>query len=129
MTTRTRKTGPVTFDTVRKMALALPGVEEGRTYGSPAFKVHGKLLACIAVHSSAEKNSLAVKGIEPEERAAIMADDPSTFYFTPHYANYPCVLVRLSKVRRETLRGLLEMCWRRTAPKRLVEEFERGRNR
>ena len=129
MKTHTRKTGPVTFETVRGIALALPGVEEGTTYGSPAYKVQGKLLACIAVHSSAEKNSLAVKGIEAEERAAIIAGDPGTFYFTPHYANYPCVLVRLSKVRRETLRGLLEMCWRRTAPKRLVDEFDRGQAR
>jgi hypothetical protein len=125
MKTRARKTGAVTFETVRDLALALPGVEEGTMYGSPALKVQGKLLACIAVHSSAEKNSLAVKGIEAEERAAIIADDPNTFYFTPHYANYPCVLVRLSKVRRDTLRGLLEMCWRRVAPKRLVQEFDR----
>jgi hypothetical protein len=129
MKTRARKTATVTFETVRELALALPGVEEGTTYGSPAFKVQGKLLACIAVHSSAEKNSLAVKGIEAEERAAIVADDPSTFYFTPHYANYPCVLVRLSRVRRNTLRDLLEMCWRRTAPKRAVEEFDRGHAR
>jgi hypothetical protein len=32
------------FDTVRKIGLALPGVEESTAYGSPALKVHGKLL-------------------------------------------------------------------------------------
>jgi hypothetical protein len=33
------------FDTVRKIGLGLPGVEESTAYGSPALKVHGKLWA------------------------------------------------------------------------------------
>jgi hypothetical protein len=45
-TTRRRSAvKPVTWDTVRQLALALPGVEEGTSYGTPAFKVKGKLLA------------------------------------------------------------------------------------
>jgi YjbR len=36
---------PVTFETVRAIALALPGVEEGTSYGTPAFRVRGKFLA------------------------------------------------------------------------------------
>jgi hypothetical protein len=34
----------VNFDMVREIGLALPEVEEGTMYGSPALKVHGKLL-------------------------------------------------------------------------------------
>ena len=49
------------FDTVRKIGLALPGVEESTAYGSPALKVHGKLLACVPSHRSAERGSLAVR--------------------------------------------------------------------
>jgi hypothetical protein len=41
----------INFDTVRKIGLALPGVEESTAYGSPALKVHGKLLACVPVIS------------------------------------------------------------------------------
>jgi hypothetical protein len=37
----------VSFDTVRKIGLALPEVEEGTAYGSPALKVRGSLLACV----------------------------------------------------------------------------------
>src|ERR1700751_3129677 len=48
------------FDTVRKIGLALPGVEESTAYGSPALKVHGKLLACVPSHRSAEPGSLCV---------------------------------------------------------------------
>jgi hypothetical protein len=124
-----RKTEPVTFETVRRLALSLPGVEEGTTYGSPALKVNGKLLACIAVHSSAEKNSLAVNKINFDERDAMVAEDPSTFYFTDHYVNYPVILVRLSKVRPEMLQGLIETAWRRSAPRSVVMAFDRQRSR
>ena len=35
----------VTFEQVRKIALALQNVEEGTSYGTAAFKTGGKLLA------------------------------------------------------------------------------------
>ena len=37
----------INFDTVRKIGLALPGVEESTAFGNPALKLHGKLLACV----------------------------------------------------------------------------------
>ena len=33
----------VTYGIVREMALALPNVEEGTSYGTPALKIRGKL--------------------------------------------------------------------------------------
>lgn len=33
-----------TFEDVRRIALALPGVEDGVSYGAPALKVNGNLL-------------------------------------------------------------------------------------
>jgi hypothetical protein len=36
---------PLSFEDVRQMGLALPGVEEGTSYGTPALKVGKKLLA------------------------------------------------------------------------------------
>jgi len=47
-------TTKVSFDIVRKIGLALPDVEEGTMYGSPALKVRGNLLTCLAIHKSAE---------------------------------------------------------------------------
>ncbi|MFN8513627.1 MAG: hypothetical protein U0841_13785 [Chloroflexia bacterium] len=35
----------VTFETVRQLALALPEVQEGTAYGTPAFKVRKKTFA------------------------------------------------------------------------------------
>src|SRR6266436_5960761 len=101
----------INFDTVRKIGLALPGVEESTTYGSPALKVHGKLLACIAVHRSAELRSLAVR-VDFDDRAELLAADPDVYYVTDHYVGYNAVLVRLSRVNRDVLRDLLGMAYK-----------------
>ena len=34
-----RKTQPTTWETVREIAITLPGVVEGKSYGAPAFHV------------------------------------------------------------------------------------------
>jgi hypothetical protein len=104
-----RKT--ISFDTARGIGLALPDVEEGSAYGSPALKVRGKMFACLAIHRSAEPDSLSVR-IGFDERDALIASDPSTYYLTDHYVNYPVVLVRLTRVHDDALRDLLRMAWR-----------------
>jgi hypothetical protein len=114
-----RKGKAVTFDTVRQLALALPGVEEGTSYGTPAFKVGGKLLARF--HQDGE--SLVVK-VEYAAREVMMGANPTTFYITEHYRCWPWILVRISSVDSGELRGLLEDAWRRSAPKRLVAAWE-----
>lgn len=101
---------PIDFDVVRQIALALPGVEESSLHGGPSLKVSGRLLTCPALHKSAEPNSLVVR-IGFEQRAALLAADPSRYYVTDHYAKYPGVLVRLSRIDRQSLRDLLRMSW------------------
>lgn len=112
--------GEVTLETVRRIACALPGVEEGLSYGTAAFRVRKKGLARI--HDSGE--ALVLK-VDPAKRAVLMETDPVTFYITDHYANYPLVLVRLSTVSASELARLLEEAWRQEAPKRLVEAYAR----
>lgn len=116
---RTRKAAPVTFETVRQLALALPEAEEGTSYGTPAFKVRGKLF--VQLHQSGD--SIVVK-IDPNERALRMGADPATFYITDHYLNHPYMLVRLASVFRDDLRDLLEESWRRSAPQQLLADYE-----
>lgn len=105
------------FNIVRKMSAGLPDVEEGTAYGSPALKVRGELLTCLAVHKSAEPGTLVVR-IGFEERAQLMAADPGTYYLTDHYLAYPAVLVRLARIQPDALRDLLKMAWRFVAEKR-----------
>jgi len=109
--------GKISFDAVRRMAVALPEVEEGTMHGSPAFKVRGKLLACAAIHKSAEPDTLAVR-IPFDLRADLMESDTDSYYLTDHYVNYPVVLVRLSRIDMEGLRELLWASWRFVSAKR-----------
>jgi hypothetical protein len=106
----------VNFDTVRSIALSLPGVEESTTYGSPCFKARGKLLTCIAIHRSAEPDTLAVR-VDSGSRAEMIADDPDVYYLTDHYVNYPFVLVRMNRIQAGELRDLLGTAWRLAATK------------
>src|SRR5258708_12186355 len=96
----------INFDTVRDIALKLPGVEESTMYGSPALKLGKRLVACLAIHRSAEAGSLVVR-TDFEQRAALLTDDPGTYYVTDHYLTHPLVLVRIARVHHAQLRTLL----------------------
>ncbi len=106
----------VTFDTVREIARTLPAVEEGTSYGTPAFHVRKKLLARLR-----EDGETLVIKTEFAEREVRVQVAPETFFVTDHYVGYPLMLVRLMNVEREDLRLLLEQAWRMVAPKRLVQ--------
>ncbi len=107
----------MTFDAVRKLALGFAGVEETTAWGSPAFKVHGNLMAVVPTHRSAERNSLAVS-VDFDRRAELIDEAPEIYYVKEHYLNYPVVLVRLSKIDAEAMRDLLGGAWRWASAKK-----------
>jgi hypothetical protein len=94
------------FKTVETIGRTLPGVEVTTTWGQPTLKVRGKMFVCMAAHKSAEPNTLVVM-MDFTDRDALVEDDPGTYYLKEHYLNYPCVLVRLSRVGSEALRDLI----------------------
>jgi hypothetical protein len=101
-------TSAINFDTVRKVGLALPGVEQSTAHGAPALKVRGKLLACVPTHRSAEPGSLVVR-VGFDDRTELIAAAPDVYYVTDHYLGYNAVLVRLSRLTPDVLRDLLGM--------------------
>jgi hypothetical protein len=111
----------VSFDTVREWALALPGVEEGTSYGTPALRVRGKLFLRLW-----EDGETLVLRTDDYERDFLLESDPAVFFVTDHYRGYPIVLVRLAAARPDRLRALVVDSWRRHAPRRLVAEWERA---
>jgi hypothetical protein len=98
------------LEAVRKLVLVLPDVEENTTPRGTGWKVGGRLLACQAIHKSAEPNSLMVR-VPPELRAHLLAENPDAYYVTDHYSKHPAVLVRLSHISRDSLRDLLDFAW------------------
>jgi hypothetical protein len=101
----------VTFDTVRDIALTLPDVEAGTSWGAMAVKVGGQMFACTATNKQAEPNTLVIR-MDFDQRDELIAADPEIYYLKEHYVNYACVLVRLSRVHPDALRDLLLMGWR-----------------
>jgi len=111
------KTARCSFDTARELALALPGVEEYSCYGTPALRVRKKLLARLRE----DHDTLVVK-CEDSRRGLLMQVDPSAYFMEPHYHGYPVVLVRLSRVRADSLARLLEDAWRMLASQRQLAQ-------
>ena len=110
---------PVTLETLRRVALALPQVEEGLSGSLPVFRVRGKLLARL--HDDGQ--ALLIK-IDYLKRDILLNAEPNTFYINEFYNCYPMVFVRLSSVDRKLLESLFEDAWRLLAPKRLVDAYD-----
>jgi hypothetical protein len=102
---------------VRSLALALPGVAEGTSYGTAAYRVRGKMFARIH-----QKEPAVVVKLDAEQRETLMEMDPETFYITDHYEGSSWLLVHLKRVSRETLAEVLETAWRACASKRQLAE-------
>jgi hypothetical protein len=111
--------GGATFEQVRLAAHALPGVEDSTSYGTPALKVRGKLLARL--HQSGE---CLVLRADLLDREILLQSDAGVFFITDHYRDYPWILVRFASVHPEALPELLERAWRLVAPKSLVSRHD-----
>lgn len=124
----------ITFDTVRKIGLALPGVEESTAYGFPALKLHGQVLACVPANRSAEPGSLMVR-VDFDDRAELLSAAPDVYYITDHYTGYNAVLVRLARVTPDVLKDLLKVAHKfltrkagiRSSPSGSQNSRQRGR--
>jgi len=105
------------FAPVRRVGLTLPHVEAATRYdGSPMLKLGGAFMAGLAMHQSAEPDTLVVR-VPLDQREYLLEDAPDTYYLTDYYRPYPTVLVRLSRIDASALRDLLTMSWRMTLPK------------
>ena len=103
--------------TFRRLALALPDVEEGTSYGTPSWRVRGKFFARLR-----DEETVAVVKVEKGEKQLLMEAEPDVFFETPHYKGYGYFLVRLEAIGDDELAEVVEDAWRLAAPKRLVKE-------
>lgn len=115
----------VTHEDVRALALALPDTRED---GPLAFSVRngGKYKGFAwpwreRVHPRkpriVNRDVLAVRVADLDAKEMLLLADPETFFTEPHYDGYPAVLVRLARITRSALRGLLQQAWTVQAPK------------
>ena len=113
-----------TFDDVRRIALALPDVQEDAS--GTEFRIDGKLFAHPWLERTDPKQArvpnleVAVVRIASEADKEVLIDmDPGVFFTEPHFDGWPSIHVRLAAVDEATLEQLLADAWRTRAPKRL----------
>jgi hypothetical protein len=105
----------ITWRGVCNLALRLPGVVEGTSYGTPALHVGKRFLARL----KEDGETMAIR-IDFADRDVLLELDPETFYLTDHYRPYPAVLVRLKHIPVGLLRQVVEQAWRFQAPRGLA---------
>ncbi len=110
----------MTFDDIRALALALPGVEESTSYGTPAFKAGKKLLCRLKEDGS----SLAIRVATLDDKEMLLEAEPEALFITPHYDGYAYVLARLAKTPPALARSLLAGAWRAVAPAKIRKAAE-----
>jgi hypothetical protein len=99
------------FGRVEAIGRTLPDVEVTTTWGKPALKVGGRMFVCVPAHKSAESHSLVVM-MGFAERDLLVEDAPDVYYLKEHYVDYPCVLVRLSRLTDAALKDLVVGAYR-----------------
>ncbi len=113
----------VTWATVRTMCSDLPGLEEGRSWGTPAFRTGKRLVVRLR-----EDGETLVVSVGRQTRAALLADGSDAIFTESHYdgddSRY--VLVRLGLIDESALRELLVDAWADLAPARLVRVWRLG---
>ena len=88
-------------------ATTLPGVEQGATYGKPAVKLRGRMLAA----TTAPDPGSFVLHVALTDKEVLIETDPDTFWETDHYRGWAAVLVRYDDRARERIELLLRRAW------------------
>jgi hypothetical protein len=123
-----------TWDDVRRIALALPeSVERASPDGLLQWRVKNKLFAWERPLRRADLKALgdaapagpilAAHVPDLGAKDALLADDATVYFTTPHFNGYPAVLVLLAEIAVPELEELLVEAWLNRAPKRLAAAY------
>jgi hypothetical protein len=121
------------WDDVRRIALALPETSERPSHGNVSWRVRDKLFVWERPLRQADVRALGdaapvgpVLGARVEHvgaKEALLADDPSIYFTTPHFDGYPAILIRLDEIDVDELAEVIVEAWLVQAPKRLAKEY------
>ncbi|MGH3625760.1 MAG: MmcQ/YjbR family DNA-binding protein [Sciscionella sp.] len=121
------------WDDVRRIALSLPEVSEGSTRGVIQWRVKDKGFVWERPLRRADLDALgdtapdgpilAARVSDVGVKQALLADDPTVFFTTPHFDGYAAILVRLEQIDVAELNELIVEAWLTRAPKKLAGEY------
>jgi hypothetical protein len=123
-----------TWEDVSRLVLALPETieREGRD-GVLDWRVRDKPLVWERPLRPKDREALGdnapdgpilaarTPGLAAKE--ALLADDPATYFTTPHFNGYPAVLVRLDVIEPDELAELITEAWLAQVPKRMAARY------
>src|SRR6478672_2267258 len=93
----------------RRIALSLPGAEEGSHMGSADFRVGGRIFATLASQKLGYGNLM----LTPEVQAEFLADRPDVFLpVAGGWGRMGATHIRLAKADEDTMSGALRTAWK-----------------
>jgi hypothetical protein len=103
-----------------RIALSFPDALEKTSYGNPSIFIAKKFFT----RWRKEENSIVWIVDSIDERDHLLEIDPRTYFITPHYKDYPGVLVRAERIDAAMLKKMLERRWRKVASKTLIKKID-----
>ncbi len=93
----------------RRLALSLPGAEEGSHMGSADFRVGGRIFATLASQSKGYGNLM----LTPELQADFVAEQPDVFLpVAGGWGRNGATHIRLAQSNQDLLAGALRAAWK-----------------
>jgi len=121
------------WDDVSRIALALPEASERISRDLRQWRVRDKLFVWERPLRRKEIEALGagapegpILGARVEHlgaKDALLADDPSVFFTTPHFDGHPSILVRLDRIAVPELEEAIVEAWLSRAPKPLAQRY------
>jgi hypothetical protein len=93
----------------RRIALSLPGAEEGSHMGSADFRVGGRIFATLASQDKGYGNLM----LTPEQQAEFVAEQPDVFLpIAGGWGRMGSTHIRLAQANEDLLAGALRTAWK-----------------
>jgi hypothetical protein len=109
----------MTITDFRRVALSMPEASESAHMEHPDFRVGGKIFATLGYPD--QDHGMVI--LPPEEQERLVRAHPDTFAPAKGaWGRSGSTSVRLDAVDEPTLKRLMEIAWRKRAPKRLVKK-------
>ena len=93
----------------RRIALSLEGAEEGSHFGSPDFRVGGRIFATLAAEAQGYGNLM----LAPEQQASFVAEAPDVFIPVPGgWGRNGATHLKLAVANEDLAFGALQTAWK-----------------
>jgi hypothetical protein len=109
----------VRLERFRQLCLSLPEAQERETWGEPTFRVRDRIFAMCSLDGEFVSLKASL-----DDQSGLVEMDPKTFSPSAYTGRYGWVRVRLAGVGVDLADRLVTNAWKRTAPRRLVADYE-----